>query len=98
MLYEVITLNGRPAESKVYPHQIAFNCLPQVGAFAADGYSDEEHELVAATRRILGDALRVTATAVRVPLFYGLSLSVNIETEQGLGVEQARELLRNSLV
>jgi aspartate-semialdehyde dehydrogenase len=87
-------LNGRPAEAKVYPHQIAFNCLPQIDAFLENGYTREELKLVNETRKILGDdTLRVTATTVRVPVFYGHSESVNIETAQKLTAAEARELI-----
>jgi aspartate-semialdehyde dehydrogenase len=87
-------LNGRPAECKVYPHQIAFNCLPHIDVFLDNGYTKEEMKMVNETRKIFGDdTIGVTATTVRVPVFYGHSESVNIETEQKLTVEQARELL-----
>ncbi len=87
-------LNGRPAECKVYPHQIGFNCLPHIDVFLENGYTKEEMKMVQETRKIMGDAgLRVTATTVRVPVFYGHSESVNIETEKKISVAQARELL-----
>jgi aspartate-semialdehyde dehydrogenase len=87
-------LNGRPAECKVYPHQIAFNCLPHIDVFLDNGYTKEEMKMVNETRKIFGDdTIGVTATTVRVPVFYGHSESVNIETEQKLTVEQARGLL-----
>ncbi len=87
-------LNGRPAESKVYPHQIAFNCLPHIDSFLDNGYTKEEMKMVNETRKIMGDnSIRVTATTVRVPVFYGHSESVNIETEKKLTPDQARELL-----
>jgi len=87
-------LNGRPVEAGVYPHQIAFNCLPQVDSFLENGYTREEMELVHETRKIIGDqGLGVTATAVRVPVFYGHSESVNIETTDKISVARARELL-----
>jgi aspartate-semialdehyde dehydrogenase len=87
-------LNGRPAESKVYPHQIAFNCLPHIDVFLDNGYTGEEMKLVNETRKILGDdSIKVTATAVRVPVFYGHSESVNIETAKKLTAARARELL-----
>ncbi|NLV25209.1 MAG: aspartate-semialdehyde dehydrogenase [Deltaproteobacteria bacterium] len=87
-------LNGRPAASKVYPHQIAFNCLPHIDSFLANGYTKEEMKMVNETRKILGDdRIRVTATTVRVPVFYGHSEAVNIETEKKLTADQARELL-----
>jgi aspartate-semialdehyde dehydrogenase len=87
-------LNGRPCEPKVYPHQIAFNCLPQIDRFLANGYTDEEMTLVNETRKILGDeSIRITATAVRVPVFYGHSESVNVETEGVISVAKTRELM-----
>ncbi len=90
-------LNGRPATVKVYPHQIAFNCLPQIDSFLESGYTKEEMKLVNETRKILGDeTLRVTATAVRVPVFYGHSESVNIETGTKLTVAKARELIEGA--
>lgn len=87
-------LNGRPATAKVYPHQIAFNCLPQIDSFLESGYTKEEMKMVDETRKIMGDErIRVTATAVRVPVFYGHSESVNIETEKKITAARARELL-----
>jgi len=87
-------LNGRPADCKVYPHQIAFNCLPHIDIFLDNGYTREEMKMVNETRKILGDAsLKVTATAVRVPVFYGHSESVNIETQRKLTVGKARDLI-----
>ena len=87
-------LNGRPAVSRVYPHQIAFNCLPHIDSFLDNGYTKEEMKMVNETRKIMGDdSIRVTATTVRVPVFYGHSESVNIETEKKLTPDQARELL-----
>lgn len=87
-------LNGRPATPKVYPHQIAFNCLPQIDAFTADGATLEETRLIDETRKVLGEArLRISATAVRVPVFYGLGAAVNLETAEPLAVDQARTLL-----
>ncbi len=87
-------LNGRPAESKVFPHQIAFNCLPQIDSFLDNGYTREEMKMVNETRKVLGDdRIGVTATTVRVPVFYGHSEAVNIETEQKITAAKARELL-----
>jgi aspartate-semialdehyde dehydrogenase len=91
---QVVTLlNGKPVTPEVYPHQVAFNCLPQVDAFEDDGYTKEEARVAAETSRILGDDVRVTATTVRVPVFYGDSASVNVETRRPLPVSEARELL-----
>jgi aspartate-semialdehyde dehydrogenase len=87
-------LNGRPADCKVYPHQIAFNCLPHIDVFLDNGYTREEMKMVNETRKIMGDdSIKVTATTVRVPVFYGHSESVNIETEKKISAELARELL-----
>jgi aspartate-semialdehyde dehydrogenase len=87
-------LNGRPAECKVYPHQIAFNCLPQIDVFLDNGYTKEEMKMVNETRKILGDPkIGVTATTVRVPVFYSHSESVNIETVTRISAAKARELL-----
>ena len=73
-------LNGRPITCSVYPHQIAFNCLPQIDSFEPDGSTREEMKMVNETRKIMEADIRVTATAVRVPVFYGHSESINIET------------------
>ena len=71
-------------DSEVYPHRIAFNCLPQVGSLSTEGNSAEELKLAVETGRILGPQVRVSATAVRVPVFYGHSAAINIETERKL--------------
>jgi aspartate-semialdehyde dehydrogenase len=79
----------------IYPHQIAFNALPQAGSFAdGDDHTDEERKLINETRKILGDEqIRVSATCVRVPVLTGHSEAVNVETREPLEPEQARELL-----
>jgi aspartate-semialdehyde dehydrogenase len=89
-------LNGRPAEAKVYPHRIAFNCLPQIDSFEANGYTKEEMKMINETRKIMESDVKVTATTVRVPVFYGHSESVNIETEKKINVTKAFELLKNA--
>lgn len=87
-------LDGGNAEAKVYPHRIAFNCLPHIDVFLENGYSREEMKMVNETRKILNDpSIRITATTVRVPVLYGHSESVNIETEKKITAEQAREIL-----
>jgi len=89
-------LNGRPAVNKVYPHQIAFNCLPHIDSFMENGYTKEEMKMVNETRKILGDSeIKVSATAVRVPVFYGHSESVNVETEEEISAAQAKELFND---
>lgn len=86
-------LNGRPVKNKIYPHQVGFNCLPHVGDFESSGYTDAEIGLLRETRKVLGvENLRLSATAVRVPVFYGLCQSVNVETEETINVKKAREL------
>ena len=87
-------LNGRPGENKVYPHQIAFNCLPQTDDFLPNGYSKQEVQLIEETRKVLADdTLQVTATTVRVPVFYGHSESINIETGKKVSAAEATALL-----
>jgi len=86
-------LNGRPAHNKIYPHQIAFNCLPHIDSFVDNGYTEEEMRMVHETRKILGDPeIRISSTAVRVPVFYGHSESLNVETEEKISAAQAKEL------
>jgi len=88
-------LEGRNPTASVYPHQIAFNALPQAGGFPeGDDHTDEERKLIGETRKILGDAsIRVSATCVRVPVVTGHSEAVNVETREPLEPERARELL-----
>lgn len=87
-------LSFREVESQVYPFQIAFNLLPQIGSFDEQGYCTEEKKLELETRKIMGDpTLRITATTVRVPVFRAHSESVNIETEKRLSANEARALL-----
>jgi aspartate-semialdehyde dehydrogenase len=89
-------LNGRPVKNEVYPHRIAFNCLPQIDSFCDNGYTKEEMKMVNETAKIMEADIKTTATCVRVPVFYGHSESVNIETEQKITVAKARELLRSA--
>jgi aspartate-semialdehyde dehydrogenase len=88
-------LDGGEAEARIYPHQIAFNALPQAGSFPdGDDHTDEERKLINETRKILGDdSIRVSATCVRVPVVTGHSEAVNVETREDLSPERARELL-----
>jgi aspartate-semialdehyde dehydrogenase len=81
-------------KTKVYPHRIAFNVLPHIDAFLENGYTKEEMKMVNETQKILGDdTIQVTATTVRVPVFYGHSESINIETARKLTPWEAREIL-----
>jgi aspartate-semialdehyde dehydrogenase len=87
-------LNGRPVECNVYPKQIAFNVLPHIDVFMENGYTKEEMKMVWETRKILGDAsIMVNPTTVRVPVFYGHSEAVHIETRDKISADAARELL-----
>jgi len=86
--------NLQTPEAKVYPYRIAFNCLPQIDVFLDNDYTKEEMKMVHETVKILGDdRVKVTATTVRVPVFYGHSESVNVETEKKLTAKEARVIL-----
>jgi aspartate-semialdehyde dehydrogenase len=88
-------LNGREAIAKVYPKQIAFNVLPQIDVFMDNGYTKEEMKMVWETRKIMGDdSIQVNPTAVRVPVFYGHSEAVHIETREKLDAAKATALLQ----
>jgi aspartate-semialdehyde dehydrogenase len=81
-------------EPKVYPYQIAFNCLPHIDVFLENDYTKEEMKMVNETKKIMGDEnIRVTATTVRVPVFYGHSESVNVETQKKITPREARAIL-----
>jgi len=90
-------MEGESYERSIFPHQIAFNALPQIGqknAFQPNGYTDEEMKMVDETQKILGDrSIRVAATTVRIPVVRGHSESINVEFERKLGADEARELL-----
>ena len=87
-------LNAKPIKTEVYPKQIAFNVLPQIDVFLDNGYTKEEMKMVWETRKIFeDDAIQVNPTAVRVPVFYGHSEAVHIETGEKITAEKARELL-----
>jgi len=78
----------------VFPHPIAFNCLPQIDVFEGDGYTKEEHKMAFETRKIFGDpSIGVSATCVRVPVLVGHAEAVNVEFEKPISPEEARELL-----
>ncbi|MEM9256245.1 MAG: aspartate-semialdehyde dehydrogenase [Pseudomonadota bacterium] len=87
-------LNGLDVESDVYPKQIAFNALPHIDGFQDNGYTREEMKMVWETRKIFADdSLQVNPTCVRIPVFYGHSEAVHIETVDKISAEQARSLL-----
>lgn len=86
--------NMQEVECKVYPYQIAFNCLPHIDVFLDNDYTKEEMKMVNETKKIMGDdSIKVTATAIRVPVFYGHSESVNIETVKKITAKEVRALL-----
>jgi aspartate-semialdehyde dehydrogenase len=87
-------LNGRPIQPHVYPKQIAFNVLPHIDAFQENGYTREEMKMVWETHKILGDnSILINPTAVRVPVFYGHSEAVHIETREKITAAEVRALL-----
>jgi aspartate-semialdehyde dehydrogenase len=90
-------LNAKPVESKVYPKQIAFNCLPHIDVFMDNGYTKEEMKMLWETRKIMGDErIAVNPTTVRVPVFFGHSEAVHIETREKITAEAARALLEKA--
>lgn len=87
-------LNGQEAECEVYPKQIAFNALPHIDTFQENGYTREEMKMVWETQKIFADAdIQVNPTCVRIPVFFGHSEALHIETADKITAEQARELL-----
>ncbi len=87
-------LNFQEVTPEVYPHRIAFNCFPHIGSFLENGYTEEEMKMVHETQKIMEDtSIRVSATTVRVPVFYGHSEAVNIQTKRKLSAKDARVLL-----
>jgi aspartate-semialdehyde dehydrogenase len=90
-------LNGKPITSEVYPKQIAFNVLPHIDVFMENGYTKEEMKMVWETQKIFeDDSILINPTAVRVPVFYGHSEAVHIETREKITVERVRHLLKNA--
>lgn len=95
---QVLAIYGnKKIETNVYPYQIAFNCLPHIDAFIENGYTKEEMKMVNETKKIMeDDGIAVTATTVRVPVFYGHSESVNVEFEKELSPDEARKILKKA--
>ena len=86
--------NGMEPDTNVYPHRIAFNCLPHIDDFLENDYTKEEMKMVRETNKIMeDDSIKVTATCVRVPVFYSHSESINIETEKKITAKEARVIL-----
>ena len=88
--------NGEEMLASVYPHQIAFNVLPQIDVFLESGYSKEEMKMILETAKILDPKIKMTATTVRVPVMTGHSESLNIETEKPFEVEEIKTLMEES--
>ncbi|WEJ63772.1 aspartate-semialdehyde dehydrogenase [Thiomicrorhabdus lithotrophica] len=90
-------LNMKTVESKVYPKQIAFNCIPQIDVFMENGYTKEEMKMVWETKKIMGDdSILVNPTAVRVPVFFGHSEAVHIETDKKITAAEAKALFEKA--
>lgn len=87
---------GQEVAPKVYPKQIAFNVIPHIDAFMEDGTTKEEWKMVAETKKIIDPKIKVTATCVRVPVFVGHSEAINIEFEEFLDEDEARDILREA--
>ena len=87
---------GQEVEPKKFQRQIAFNVIPQIDVFMEDGQTKEEWKMVAETKKILDPSIKVTATCVRVPVFVGHSESINIEFEDFLDEDEARDILREA--
>ncbi len=87
-------LNMKTVETKVYPKQIAFNCIPQIDVFMENGYTKEEMKMVWETKKIMGDeSILVNPTAVRVPVFFGHSEALHIETDKKITASEAKALM-----
>ncbi|NLD28233.1 MAG: Aspartate-semialdehyde dehydrogenase 2 [bacterium ADurb.Bin270] len=89
--------SGAECDSKVFPHRIAFNCIPHIGKFNADGDTEEELKLVNETAKIMeDDSIKVSATAVRVPVFSGHAESLNIEFSDEISPSSVKEILSSA--
>jgi aspartate-semialdehyde dehydrogenase len=91
-----IYVPGQEVAPSVYPRQIAFNVIPHIDVFMEDGQTKEEWKMMVETKKILDPAIKVTATCVRVPVFVGHSEAVNVEFEDHLDEEEARDILREA--
>jgi aspartate-semialdehyde dehydrogenase len=90
----IFTVNE--VEGKKFPKRIAFNVIPQIDVFMDDGYTKEEWKMMMETKKILDPKIKLTATCVRVPVFVGHSEAVNIEFENPISADEAREILRKA--
>ena len=91
-----IYVPGQEVAPHVYPKQIAFNVIPQIDTFMEDGATREEWKMVAETKKIVDASIKVVATCVRVPVFVGHSEAINVEFEDFLDEEEARDILREA--
>ena len=90
-------MNARPMDNAVFPKQIAFNVIPQIDSFEDNGYTREEMKMVNETQKILGDnSVVVNPTCVRVPVFFGHSEAINIETRMPVDIEHVKQLLNDA--
>lgn len=90
-------MNARPMENEIFPKQIAFNVIPQIDTFEDNGYTREEMKMVNETQKILGDSsIAVNPTCVRVPVFFGHSEAISLETRMPFDLEQAKQLLNDA--
>ncbi len=90
-------LNGKEAKAEFYPKQIAFNALPHIDVFLENGYTKEEMKMVWETKKIMGDdSIEVNPTAVRIPVFYGHSEAVHIETKEKITAEAVTKLMEET--
>ncbi len=89
-------VQGQPVEPQAFPCRIAFNVIPHIDKFLEDGSTKEEWKMVAETKKILDQSIEVSATCVRVPVFVGHSEAINVEFEEPLDADEARDILRQS--
>jgi len=89
-------LNGQTPKVDVFPARIAFNVIPHIDVFLENGYTKEEQKMIDETRKIMGADIAVTATTVRVPVFYGHSESINVTFTGQMGASRARDLLADA--
>ncbi|MCH9807072.1 MAG: aspartate-semialdehyde dehydrogenase [Alphaproteobacteria bacterium] len=87
---------GQEVDAKLFPKEIAFNCIPQIDVFMEDGYTKEEWKMLAETKKILDPAIKVSATCVRLPVFVSHAEAISIEFEREIEPEEAREILREA--
>ena len=95
--YKDLEEGVKGAENQFYPHPIAYNCLPHIDDFLDNGYTKEEMKMVNETHKIMhDDNIRVTATTVRVPVYYGHSESINVETKKPFEIEDVKALFQDA--